>query len=107
MTVKMLDIQALGNEGWQMTVIADALIGLFFEVTPHLGHSKHYFSYVEKLRPELAKYSGLVWLNRYQTLSEDCSLLSYQLWENEKFIENWLNYKIHRLAQDAGINVHF
>ena len=54
-----------------MTVIADALIGLFFEVTPHFGHSKHYFSYVEKLRPELAKHSDLVWLNRYQTLSND------------------------------------
>ena len=90
-----------------MTVTADALIGLFFEVTPHLGHSKHYFSYVEKLRPELAKYSGLVWLNRYQTLSDDCSLLSYQLWENEKSIENWRNNKMHRLAQEAGNKVHF
>lgn len=90
-----------------MTVIADALIGLFFEVTPHLGHSKHYFSYVEKLRPELAKHSGLVWLNRYQTLSDDCSLLSYQLWENEKSIENWRNNKMHRLAQEAGNKVHF
>ena len=88
-------------------VIADASIGLFFEVTPHLGHSKHYFSYVEKLRPELAKYSGLVWLNRYQTLSDDCSLLSYQLWENEKSIENWRNNKMHRLAQEAGNKVHF
>ena len=62
MTVKMLDIQMLGIESWQMTVIADALIGLFFKETPHFGHSKHYLSYVEKLRPELAKYSELVWL---------------------------------------------
>ena len=90
-----------------MSGIADALIGLFFEVTPNLGHSKHYFSYVEKLRPELVKHSGLVWLNRYQTLSDDCSLLSYQLWENEKSIENWRNNKMHRLAQEAGIKAHF
>ena len=90
-----------------MTVLADALIGLFFEVTPNLGHSKHYFSYVEKLRPELAKNSGLVWIKRYQTLSDDCSLLSYQLWENEKSIENWRNNKMHRLAQEAGNKVHF
>jgi heme-degrading monooxygenase HmoA len=90
-----------------MSINDGALIGLFFEVTPHLGHSKHYFSYVEKLRPELAKYSGLVWLNRYQTLSDDCSLLSYQLWKNEKSIENWRNNKMHRLAQEAGIEVHF
>ena len=90
-----------------MSGIADALIGLFFEVTPNLGHSKHYFSYVEKLRPELVKHSGLVWLNRYQTLSDDCSLLSYQLWEDEKSIENWRNNKMHRLAQEAGNTVHF
>ena len=43
-----------------MSGIADALIGLFFEVTPNLGHSKHYFSYVEKLRPELVKHSLLM-----------------------------------------------
>ena len=90
-----------------MSVKASALIGLFFEVTPHLGHSNHYFSYVEKLKPELAKHPGLVWLNRYQTLSDDCSLLSYQLWVNEKSIENWRNNKMHRLAQEAGIKAHF
>ena len=90
-----------------MSVGGDSLIGLLFEVTPHKGHSKHYFSYVEKLQPELAKHSGLVLLNRYQTLSDDCSLLSYQLWKNEKSIEIWRNNKIHRLAQEAGIKVHF
>ena len=76
-------------------------------MTPHLGHSDHYFSYVEKLKPELAKHSGLVCLNRYQTLADDCTLLSYQLWENEKSIENWRNNKMHRLAQEDGIKVHF
>ena len=90
-----------------MSVKADALIGLFFEVIPHQGHLKHYLFYVEKLSPELAKHSGLIWLNRYQTLSDDCSLLSYQLWENEKSIENWRNNKMHRLAQEAGNKVHF
>ena len=90
-----------------MSVDGDPLIGLFFEVTPHQGHLKHYFSYVEKLQPELAKHSGLVLLNRYQTLSDDCSILSYQLWKNEKSIEKWRNNKMHRLAQEIGIKVHF
>jgi heme-degrading monooxygenase HmoA len=90
-----------------MSVDGDVLIGLFFEVTPHQGHSKHYFSYVDKLKPELAKHSGLVWINRYQSLSDDSGLLSYQLWENEESIENWRNNRMHRLAQEAGIKVHF
>ena len=55
----------------------------------------------------MAKHSGVVSLNRYQTLSDDCSLLSYQFWKNEKSIESWRNNKTHRLAQEAGIKVHF
>jgi hypothetical protein len=44
----------------------EAPIGLFFEVAPNPGHSNHYFSYVEKLKPELEKHDGLIWLNRYR-----------------------------------------
>ena len=80
---------------------------MFFEATPHQGHSKHYFSYVEKLKSELAKHLGRIMINRYESLSDDSSLLSYQLWENEKSVENWRNNKMHRLAQEAGIKVHF
>ena len=39
-----------------MSVKADALIGLFFEVTLQPGHAEHYFSFVERLKPELANY---------------------------------------------------
>ena len=83
------------------------MIGLFFEVSPNLGHSEHYFSYVEKLKSELVKHSGLKWLNRYQSLSDDSSLLSYQLWNSEKSIEKWRNNKMHHLAQETGNKIHF
>ena len=72
-----------------MSVNGDALTGMFFEVTPHPCHSEHYFSYVEEPKPELVKYSGLVWINRYQSVSDDSSLLSYQLCDNEKSIEKY------------------
>ena len=90
-----------------MSVKADALIGLFFEATPQPGHSEHYFSFVERLKPELANYGGLLWLNRYRALFDDCSLLSHQLWDSEQSIENWRKNKAHRLAQAAGIKTHF
>ena len=90
-----------------MSVKADALIGLFFEVTPQPGHAEHYFSFVERLKPELANYGGLLWLNRYRALFDDCSLLSHQLWDSEQSIENWRKNKAHRLAQTAGIKTHF
>ena len=85
----------------------EAPIGLFFEVVPNLGHSNHYFSYVEKLKPELEKQDGLIWLNRYRAQFDDYSLLSHQLWDSKKSLENWRQNKQHRLAQKAGIEKHF
>ena len=85
----------------------EAPIGLFFEVVPNPGHLNHYFSYVEKLKPELEKHDGLIWLNRYRAQLDDYSLLSHQLWDSEKSLENWRQNKQHRLAQKAGIKKHF
>ena len=84
-----------------------APVGLFFEVVPNSGHLHHYFSYVEKLKPELEKHKGLIWLNRYRAQLDDYSLLSHQLWDSEKSLENWRQNKQHRLAQKAGIKKHF
>ena len=84
-----------------------APVGLFFEVVPNPGHLHHYFSYVEKLKPELEKHKGLIWLNRYEAKFDDYSLLSHQLWDSEKSLENWRQNKQHRLAQKAGIKKHF
>ena len=90
-----------------MTKSNEAPIGLFFEVVPKLGHLNHYFSYVEKLKPELEKHGGLIWLNRYEAQFDDHSLLSHQIWDSEKSLENWRQNKLHRLAQKAGIKNHF
>ena len=84
-----------------------APVGLFFEVVPNSGHLHHYFSYVEKLKPELEKHKGLIWLNRYEAQLDDYSLLSHQLWDSKKSLENWRQNKQHRLAQKAGIEKHF
>ena len=84
-----------------------APVGLFFEVVPNSGHLHHYFSYVEKLKPELEKHKGLIWLNRYEAQLDDYSLLSHQLWDSKKSLENWRQNKQHRLAQKAGIKKHF
>ena len=82
-------------------------IGLFFEVTPQPGHLEHYFSFVERLKPELANHEGLLWMNRYRALFDDYSLLSHQLWDSEQSIESWRKNTAHRLAQTAGIKTHF
>lgn len=90
-----------------MTVNSNAVVGLFFEATPQPGHLEHYFSFVERLKPELANHEGLLWLKRYRALFDDYSLLSHQLWDSEQSIEIWRKNKAHRLAQTAGIKTHF
>ena len=96
----------MGLKGF-MSVSNGALIGLFFEVVPNPGHSSHYFDYVETLKPELGKHSGLIWINRYRAQFDNYSLLSHQLWDSKKSLENWRQNKQHRLAQKAGIEKHF
>ena len=90
-----------------MSVSNKALTGLFFEVVPYPGHLNHYLNYVEKLKPELEKHKGLIWLNRYRALFDDQCLLSHQLWDSEKSLGHWRQNKLHRIAQKAGIEKHF
>lgn len=85
----------------------DSVFGLFFEVTPKPGHKEDYFTYVDQLKPELAKQDGLLWLQRYHALFDHRILLSHQLWDHQESIIAWRQNKAHRSAQIAGIKTHF
>ena len=80
---------------------------LFFEVRPHPGHLEHYFEHVARLRPALARHTGLAFLDRYSSLSDPDLLLSHQLWESEEAIISWREDAKHRISQAAGRRVHF
>ena len=84
-----------------------SVIGLFFEVKPKPGHLDNYFTYVEKLKSELSKQKGLLWLQRYHASLDNTSLLSHQLWDHQDSIVKWRQNKAHRSAQTAGIKTHF
>jgi heme-degrading monooxygenase HmoA len=80
---------------------------LFFEMRPKPGHLDHYFNHVAKLRPALARHEGLVFLDRYGSLTDPDHLLSHQLWESEEAIVAWRKDAEHRKSQAAGNEVHF
>lgn len=80
---------------------------LFFEMRPRPGHLEHYFAHVARLRPALERQRGLVFLDRYASLSEPDLLLSHQLWESEAAIAAWRRDAEHRRSQRAGYDVHF
>jgi heme-degrading monooxygenase HmoA len=80
---------------------------LFFEVRPREGHLERYFEHVATLRPVLARHKGLVFLDRYASLTDPDLLLSHQLWEDEDAIIAWRTDATHRKSQAAGRQVHF
>ncbi|WP_026352283.1 antibiotic biosynthesis monooxygenase family protein [Yoonia vestfoldensis] len=80
---------------------------LFFEMRPLPGHLDHYFAHVARLRPVLAQHTGLVFLDRYLSLTQPDLLLSHQLWDSEEAIVAWRKDRDHRRSQTAGRKVHF
>ena len=83
------------------------MYALFFEVRPKPGHLPHYFEHVERLRPALARHEGLLFLDRYRSLTDDAILLSHQHWRDEAAILGWRRDSLHLQSQQAGRYQHF
>ena len=83
------------------------MYALFFEVRPKPGHLPHYFEHVERLRPALARHTGLLFLDRYRSLSDEAVLLSHQHWRDEAAMLAWRRDSLHLQSQQAGRYQHF
>jgi len=83
------------------------MYALFFEVRPKPGHLPHYFEHVDRLRPVLAQHKGLLFLDRYRSLSDPQVLLSHQHWRDEAAILAWRRDSLHQKSQQAGRQLHF
>jgi heme-degrading monooxygenase HmoA len=83
------------------------MLALFFEVMPKPGHEDDYFRHVGMLKPVLEKHTGMVWLDRFKSLSRDNLILSHQLWEDEAAIVRWREDERHKGSQTAGRYKHF
>lgn len=83
------------------------MLALFFEVKPRPGHLDHYFRHVGMLKPVLEKHTGLIWIDRFNSLSREDVLLSHQLWEDEAAIIRWREDQHHKGSQTAGREKHF
>ena len=83
------------------------MLALFFEMMPKQGHMDHYFRHVAMLKPVLAEHTGLNWLDRFKSMSQDGKILSHQLWQDEASIIRWRENQHHLGSQNAGRNKHF
>lgn len=84
-----------------------AMQTLLFEVQPRQGHEEHYFTHAAKLRPILMQHDGLLFIERYRSLSREGVVLSHSLWRDEASIARWRTEKHHHQSQAAGRYKHF
>ena len=83
------------------------MIGLFFEVEPLPGHADRYFELAARLRPELDKNPGLLFIDRYISLDRPGIVLSHSWWDTESSLIAWREHGGHRAIQRAGREQHF
>ena len=84
-----------------------SIYGLFFEVQPKPGQRQAYFDHVDKLKSELNRHEGLLWIQRYQSIDVPDLILSHQYWASEAALAAWRRNQQHRYSQTQGIKKIF
>ena len=78
------------------------MIAVIFEVWPQDGHRQEYLDIAAALRPMLTEIDGFISIERFESISEPGKILSLSFWRDEKAIEAWRNFELHRSAQAKG-----
>jgi heme-degrading monooxygenase HmoA len=78
------------------------MLALLFEVTPKPDRYQRYLDIAASLRPALDKHDGLLFIDRYRSLSKPGTILSHSLWRDEAAMAAWRTYEAHHHAQVAG-----
>ena len=78
------------------------MYAVIFEVEPAPGHRQDYLDLAARLRPELEKIDGFISIERFQSLSNECKILSLSFWRDETAIRAWREQQQHQAAQRAG-----
>jgi heme-degrading monooxygenase HmoA len=78
------------------------MIGLFFEVQTRQGHRDQYLDLAASLRPALDTIGGCLFIDRFQSFSQDNLLLSYQIWQDEGALTAWRVHAKHHRVQEVG-----
>lgn len=78
------------------------MIALFFEVTPKPGAEGRYLDMAAALKPALEASGGVLFLDRYNSMSRPGTLLSHQIWADEAALVRWRTNGQHHATQAAG-----
>jgi heme-degrading monooxygenase HmoA len=78
------------------------MIAVIFEVWPADGRRESYLDHAARLRPELEKIDGFIFVERFQSLTDPAKMLSLSFWRDEAAVARWRNHMEHRATQAAG-----
>ena len=78
------------------------MIALFFEVQTRPGHRDQYLNLAASLKPGLAAMGGCLFIDRFQSLTRENLLLSYQIWQDEGVMTAWRVHAYHHEVQKTG-----
>ena len=78
------------------------MIFVIFEVVVHPEAMDKYLLLAAELKQELEKTPGFIRSQRFQSIGDECKLLSLSVWENEQAVDQWRQNLAHRLSQRQG-----
>ncbi len=78
------------------------MLAVLFEVYPTQTGKDEYLNLAASLKEELSAFTGLLSIERFQSLVEEDKLLSLSFWQDEASLEKWRNFIDHRFAQQRG-----
>jgi heme-degrading monooxygenase HmoA len=78
------------------------MIAVIFEVEPEPAHRQEYLDIAARLRAELEAIDGFVSVERFESLSRPCRILSLSFWRDEEAVARWRTLESHRMAQARG-----
>jgi heme-degrading monooxygenase HmoA len=78
------------------------MIAVIFEVEPAPGKADDYLHLAGQLKPLVENIDGFISIERFQSLSQPCKVLSLSFWRDEQAVQEWRNVVEHRRAQAAG-----
>ena len=83
------------------------MLAVIFEVKPTQAGKAEYLKLAASLKEELSAFTGLLSIERFQSLIDEGKLLSLSFWRDEPSLEKWRNFMAHRFAQQKGKNELF
>lgn len=83
------------------------MIAVLFEVTPYPEHKQTYMDIAQSLKSDLAAIDGFISVERFQSLTDPCKLLSLSYFKDEEAVQRWRLHGEHQQAQLQGKNTLF